>query len=135
MEDISANIYKNIKHLTRLPLALSHLSNHKFKYSFLNSLNSICICSLDTETTSRFILHYPNFINDRTLLLSNASRLPKINYLPVTRDTIFIFLFIYTISILLLYGDDSLDSVTNTLILNSFVGFILLSKISDGRLL
>ena len=94
MEDISANIYKNIKHLTRLPLALNHLGNHKFKYSFLNSLNSICICSLDTETTSRFILHYPNFINDRTLLLSNASRLTK-DKLPSCNTWHHIYLSIY----------------------------------------
>ena len=39
-----------------------------------------------------------------------------------------------TIAKLLLYGDDSLDLETNTLILNASVDFILSSKKFDGPL-
>ena len=112
---------KGIKHLARLRLDLSHLRYYKFKHRFLDSINRICSSTFDIETTSHFLLHCPNFINWRSLLL-NVSGLTK-NKLP-SCDTSFIKLF--------LYGDDSLDLVTNTLILNAFADFILSSKRFDG---
>ena len=54
---------KGIKHLTRLRLGLSNLRYHKFKHGFLDSLNPICGCGFDIETTCHFLLHCPNFIN------------------------------------------------------------------------
>ena len=68
---------KGIKHLTRLRLGLSHLLYHKFKYGFLDSLNPISSCGFDIETTCQFLLHCPNLINVRSLLLKNISRLSK----------------------------------------------------------
>ena len=109
---------KGIKYLTRLRLGLSHLREHKFKHGFLDSLNPICNCGLDIESTCHFLLHCPNFINERTLLLNDVSRITK-DALP-TCETAFIKL--------LLYGDDSFDSATNTLILNAYLKYILSSK-------
>ena len=40
-----------LRHLTKLRLGLSHLRDHKFKHGFLDSLNPICTCGLDIETT------------------------------------------------------------------------------------
>ena len=70
------NCFNNngIKHLTRLHLGLSHLRDHKFKHGFLDSLNPICSCSFDIETTCHFLLLCPNFVNERSLLLNNVSR-------------------------------------------------------------
>ena len=68
---------KGIQHLPRLRLGLSHLCDHKFKHGFLDSLNPICSCGFDIETTCHFLLHCPNFINERSLLLSDVSRLTK----------------------------------------------------------
>ena len=71
-----------------------------------------------------FLLHSPSFLNVRSLLLNNASRLTK-EKLP-SCDTSVIKLF--------LYDDDSLDLVTNINI-NASVDFILSSKRFDGLLL
>ena len=76
---------KGIKHLTRLRLGLRHVRYHEFKHDFLDSLNPICSCRFDIETTSHLLLHCPNLINERSLLLSNISRLSK-DKLP-SRDT------------------------------------------------
>ena len=75
---------KGIKHLTRLPLGLSHLRYYKFKHRFLDSLNPICSSVFDVERTCHFLLHCPNFINERSLLLNNVSRLTKDKCLLVT---------------------------------------------------
>ena len=93
---------------------LSNLRYHRFKHGFLDSLSAICSCAFDIETNCHSFLHCPNFINERSLLLSNTSRLTK-DKLP-SCDTSVIKLF--------LYGDDLLDLVTNTLILNASVDFI-----------
>ena len=45
-----------IKLLTRLQLGFSHLSQHKFRHNFTDSLNPLCSCSLETE--SNFIFFY-----------------------------------------------------------------------------
>ena len=89
---------------------------------FLDSLNRICSSGFDIETTSHFLLHCQNFINERSLHLNNVSGLTK-EKLP-SCDTSVIKLF--------LYGDDSLDLVTSTLILNASVDFILSSKRFDS---
>ena len=92
-----------------LRLGLSHLREHKFKHSFLDSLNLICNCGLDIEITCHFLLHCPNFIDERTLLLNDVSRITK-NALP-SCETAFVKL--------LLYSGNSFDSAANTSILNA----------------
>ena len=52
---------KGVKLLTRFRLDLSHLREHKFKHSFQDSLNPICSCANDIETSAHFLLHCPNF--------------------------------------------------------------------------
>ena len=115
---------KGIKYLTRLRLGLSHLRKHKFKHGFLDPFNPICSCGLGIETTCHYLLNCPNFINERILLLNDVSRITK-DALP-SCETAFVKL--------LLYGNDSLDSATNTLILNASDEYILSSKRFDGSL-
>ena len=43
-----------LKLLTRLRLGLSHLRCHKFKHNFLDTINPLCSCGSDIETTSFF---------------------------------------------------------------------------------
>ena len=43
---------KGIKLITRLRLGLSHLREHKFRHNFQDTLNQICSCGDDIETTS-----------------------------------------------------------------------------------
>ena len=52
--------------LTRLRLRLSHLNEHKFKHNFKNSVNPLCTCSLEIESTSHFFLHCNHCNNIRS---------------------------------------------------------------------
>ena len=61
---------KGIKLITRLRLGLSHLREHKFKYSFQDTLNPLCNCGQDIESATHFSLHCSFFINERHTLLS-----------------------------------------------------------------
>ena len=45
---------KRIRLVTRLRLGLSHLCKHKFKYSFQNCLNPLCLCGNNVEASSHF---------------------------------------------------------------------------------
>ena len=110
------------KKYPRLRLGLRHLRYHKLKHRFLDSLNRICSSGFDIETTSHFILHCQNFINERSLQLNNVSGLTKEKLPSCDMSVIKLFL----------YGDDSLDLVRSTLILNASVDFILPSKRFDG---
>ena len=48
---------RGVKLLTRLRLGLSHLHENKFKHGFQDSLNPICKCGNDIETSAHFLLH------------------------------------------------------------------------------
>ena len=52
---------------------LSHLREHKFKNSFQYTLNLICNCGKDIETTSRDLLHCPDYLHERKTLLNTVS--------------------------------------------------------------
>ena len=44
-----------IKLLTRLHLGLSHLREHNFNHNFQGTINPICSCSLESESTAHFL--------------------------------------------------------------------------------
>ena len=50
---------RRIKLITRLLVGLCHLRKHMLKRSFQDTLNAICSCSFDAESTSHYILHCP----------------------------------------------------------------------------
>ena len=50
-----------IKYLTRLRLGFSHLKEHKFKHNFQDSVDPLCSCGIETESTKHFPLHCANF--------------------------------------------------------------------------
>ena len=54
-----------IKLLTRLRLGLSHLHEHKFRHYFQDTLNPLCECGKDIESTVHFFLHCTNFLIPR----------------------------------------------------------------------
>ena len=89
---------KGIKHLTRLRLGLYQIRDSKFKDGFHDSINPSCSCGLDIETTCLCLLRFPYFMNERTLLLNDVSRVTK-DSLSSCEST-----FVK----LLIYGDDSL---------------------------
>ena len=51
-----------IKLLARLRLGLSHLHEHKFRHCFQDTLNPLCECGKDIESTMHFFLHCTNLI-------------------------------------------------------------------------
>ena len=53
----NCNSSKGLKFVTRLPLWLGHLREHKFKQSFQDFINLLCSCSLDVELTIHDFLH------------------------------------------------------------------------------
>ena len=55
----------NPRGITRLRLGLSHFREHKFKHDFQDTLNPLCSCGNDVESTEHFLLHCPQFVNDR----------------------------------------------------------------------
>ena len=112
---------KGIKLLSRLRLGLSHLREHKFKHGFLDSLNPICSCGQNIETSTHFLLHCSNYSNERLTFLNIIRNIDRNilnkNDLKVTES--------------LLYGDSSLDDTNNTLIMNATMEFLFASKRFD----
>ena len=59
-----------IKLLTRLRLGFSHLSEYRCRHNFADSLNPLCSCSFEIESTLHFSLRYENHTTLRRALLS-----------------------------------------------------------------
>ena len=95
---------QGLKLLTRLRLGLSHLRYHKFKHNFLDTINPLCSCGSDIETTLHFLLYCPNFMECRNTLLSKIS---EINSELITRNDLAL---IETP----LFGDDSFSQYDNS---------------------
>ena len=110
--------------ITRLRLGLSHLREHKFKHGFQDTLNPLCSCGNDVESAEHFLLHCPQFVNERRTLLStlgnfNCSLLE--NTSKVLTQT-------------LLFGNTSLSPSDNSKILSATIDFILSTKRFDEQL-
>ena len=56
--------------LTKLRLTLSHLRDHKFRHCFEDTLNPLCDCCNDTETTTHFFLLCASFHTPRQTLFN-----------------------------------------------------------------
>ena len=105
---------KGIKYLTRLRVSFSHLRDHKFKKSFQDTINLLCTCSLEVETTNHLILHCPYYENERRILLASICSI-KSSILNQNDNNI-----VKT----LLYGLDSLSETQNRSILNATMEFL-----------
>ena len=64
-----------IKLLTRLRLGFSHLSEHKFRHNFTDSLNPLYSCSLETESTLYFFLRCQNYTTLRRALITDLKNI------------------------------------------------------------
>ena len=109
---------QEIKFLTRLRLGLSHLREHKFKHIFQDSLNPLCKCVAEVESTSHFLLIFPIYNNDWSSLLTTMSNI-DCKLLEITDSSL---------TQMLIYGNQSFDIITNSLILNATADFILSTK-------
>ena len=52
----SCHNLRGVKLLTRLALDLSHIREHKLKHGFQDTLNPICSCGNDIETSAHFLI-------------------------------------------------------------------------------
>ena len=113
-----------IKLLTRLRLGFSHLNEHKFRHNFRDTLNPLCSCMNEPETTSHFLLRCCNFVNSRNILMNDISYI----------DNSILLLSESNLINLLLYGSKKYDSITNKTILTIVINFIKSTKRFDGAL-
>ena len=58
-----------LKLLTRLRLNFSHLNEHKSRHNFKDTINPMCSCSFEPETTDHYLLRCKLYIDLRLDLL------------------------------------------------------------------
>ena len=109
------------KLITRLRLGFSHLREQKFRYNFQDTLNPNCSYGDDIETTIHYILHCPNYLDERRTLLDNLQSIGE--NIHDKNDS--------EISELLLFGVSSNNDTSSTCILNATIQYILATKIFD----
>ena len=97
---------------------LSHLREHKFKHSFQVTLNLICNCSEDIETTSHYLLHCPDYFHERKTILNTVSCIVP-NIFNLNNDQL---------TEILLYGKEELDYINNTSILDATINYLIKTK-------
>ena len=113
-----------IKVVNRLRLGLSHSREHKFKHSFQDTLNPLCNCGMDVESSTHFLLQCPSYINERCTLMSNLNRInPQISQTSLQHLTN-----------TLLFWNSSYSDKRNTHILNATIDYIQLTKRFDEPL-
>ena len=113
---------KGIKLLTRLKVV--YLREPKFKHSFQDTLNPICNCGEDIETTSHYLLRCPDYLHERKTLLSTVICIVP-NIFDFNNDQL---------TEMLLYGKEDLDNINNTSILNATINYLIETKRSNAGL-
>ena len=113
-----------IKLLTRLRLGFSHLREHKFRHNFRDTLNPMCVCSLQPENTSHYLLYCRNYDDSRHALMSDL----------LTIDSSILSLNDTNLAHLLLFGDKKYNLITNQRILQATIKFIKDSSRFDEAL-
>ena len=58
--------------MSRLRLNFNHLNRHKFRNSFNDTVDPMCTCGLEQETTLHYLLHYNLYSVQRLELLGTA---------------------------------------------------------------
>ena len=66
---------QGIKLLTRLWFGFSHLSEHKFRHNFSDSLNPPFYCYLESESTLHFVLRCENCNTLRGALITDLKNI------------------------------------------------------------
>ena len=66
-----------IKLLTRLRLGFSHLREHKLRHNFEDTLNPLCSCSIETETTLHFFPRCQFFNDIREILMNDFMNIDR----------------------------------------------------------
>ena len=104
----------SIKLITRLRLCFSHLSDHKFKHNFQDTLNMFCSCSIEIESTSHYFLHCHFFGALWATLMKNLRNTDSDH--PTLRAE--------NLTNILLYDNQLYDDKTNQIILMHKIRYI-----------
>ena len=115
-------ILKELNLLQDLRLSLSHLREHKFKHSFQDTINPLCKCGQDIESSTHCFLHCLFFINEKHTLLSTIRSLDR----KLSTD--------YDLTQTLLFGITSQISSNNFKTINASIDYIFSGKRFDEPL-
>ena len=103
-----------IKLLHRLRLGFSHLLENKFKHNFADTVNPLCPCFLEIESTQHYFLRCHNYVTFRTTLMYELNTInSKFNILEPNE-------LVKT----KLYEDKNFDNDSNLKILTGTINFI-----------
>ena len=56
-------------------LGFSHLREHKFRHNFADTLNPLCLCSLETEDTEHYFLRCQNSPSFHITLMNDLNNI------------------------------------------------------------
>ena len=101
-----------------MKVGLSRFCEDKVKQSFQNTLNVICNCGEDIETTSHYLLHCQDYLHERKTLLNTVSCIVP-NIFDFNNDQL---------TEILLYGKEDLDNINNTSILVATINYLIETK-------
>ena len=114
-----------VVYLTRLRVGFSHLNEHKFRHNILDTIDPFCACRTGVvESTAHYLLHCPNFANERLLLFSDLKNM-SVSVLPFISSTL---------CEILLYGIPQLSDAENSDIISAVIRYIIASRRFDGSL-
>ena len=99
------------KFLRRLRLGFSHLNEHKFWHGFKDTLNPLCTCGAEVETTEHFLLHFQLYSTHRSEIFDKT----------MTVDQQFLNLTAKDQVLLLLYGSERNNSENSNQNIINFV--------------
>ena len=104
--------------LTRLRLGLSQLYENKFRHCFQDTLNPLCECSKDIESTMHSFLHCTNFLIPRQTLFQKIRNIDD-SILSQSETQL---------TQTLLYGNQNYHSSINRLIILSTTECLILTE-------
>ena len=105
-------------------VGLSHLLEHKFKHSFQDTLNPKCNCGEDIQTTSHYLLHCPDNLQERITVLNAVSRIVP-NIFGFNNDQL---------TEMLLHGKEDFENINNSSILDATINYLIEAKRLDAQL-
>ena len=107
-----------VRLINRLRLGFNHLREHKLRHNFVDTVNPLCSCTLETEITERFFLRCQSSLSARLTFKNEVNNIR--NAINCLNSTDFIRL--------ILYGDKNFDNITSLKIITATIKFIKISK-------
>ena len=114
-----------MKLVTRLRMGLSHLRQHKFRHNFCDTINPLCPCNTEPETTDHYLLRCHFFSAYRKVLFDSLKNI-GITLTAMNDESK-----LKT----LLYGSTNFSSEINSSLINALIKFIISSGRFEGNLI